>query len=120
MRQAARRKLLIATAAFFAMRTAHAQSGRRPTIGFLSVNSRAAMATRTEAFQQGLRELGYVEGRNILVEYRYADAKPERLAALAAELVQMNVELITAVQIAGDPGRRPLDFLGYWTRGGAG
>jgi putative ABC transport system substrate-binding protein len=64
------------------------------TVGFLSVNSRAAMAARTDAFQQGLRELGYVEGKNIFIEYRYADAKPDRLTALAAELVQLNVQVI--------------------------
>ena len=94
MNQDQRRKFLIATGALFAVRLAHAQQPRKATIGFLSVNSRTAMSARTEAFQQGLRELGYVEGKNILVEYRYADAKPDRLSALAAELVRMNVHVI--------------------------
>ena len=52
------------------------------------------MSARTEAFQQGLRELGYVEGQNIFIHYRYADTKPDRLPALAAELVRMDVHVI--------------------------
>jgi putative ABC transport system substrate-binding protein len=50
-----------------------------------------------EAFRQGLRDLGYVEGQNLLIEYRYAEEKPERLPALAAELVQLQVAVIVAV-----------------------
>jgi putative ABC transport system substrate-binding protein len=49
-----------------------------------------------EAFRQGLRDLGYVEGRNISVEYRYADWNPERVSNLAEELVGFNVSLIVA------------------------
>lgn len=94
MNPSQRRKFLIAGSALLAAPLAHAQQPRKVTVGFLSVNSRAAMSARTEAFQQGLRELGYVEGKNIFVEYRYADAKPDRLTALAAELVQLNVHVI--------------------------
>lgn len=94
MNQGQRRKFLIATGALLAARLAHAQQPQKVTLGFLSVNSRAAMSARTEAFQEGLRELGYVEGKNIFVEYRYADAKPDRLPALAAELVRLNVRVI--------------------------
>jgi putative tryptophan/tyrosine transport system substrate-binding protein len=50
-----------------------------------------------DEFQRGLRELGYVEGRNIVIEYRFADGKFDRLAALAAELVQLNVDVIVSV-----------------------
>ncbi len=53
-----------------------------------------------EAFRQGLRDLGYVEGRNVVIEYRNAEGKPERLPALAAELVALKVEVILA---AGTP-----------------
>ena len=105
MNQGQRKEFLIATGALLAACLAHAQQPPKVTLGFLSVNSRAAMSARTEAFQQGLRELGYVEGKNILVEYRYADTKPDRLPSLAADLVRLNVRVIvtegtTATRIA--------------------
>jgi putative ABC transport system substrate-binding protein len=65
-----------------------------PRIGFLASGLRSASARRVELFQQGLRELGYVDGKNIVIEYRYADGKLEPLAMLAAELVRMKVDLI--------------------------
>src|SRR5207244_3584263 len=49
-----------------------------------------------ESFRQGLRELGYVEGQNIAIEYRFAEGRPERLPALAAELVRLKVDVIVA------------------------
>ena len=62
-----------------------------PRIGVLSANSQASEASvdQLEAFRQGLRDLGYVEGQNITVEYRFAEWQEERLAALAAELVRL-------------------------------
>jgi putative tryptophan/tyrosine transport system substrate-binding protein len=67
-------------------------------IGLLNTNAAAAFTARTEGFRQGLRELGYVEGKNITIEYRYADGKLERLPALAAELVYLKMDVIvTAV-----------------------
>ncbi len=63
-------------------------------IGVLSGGTTSTEAVRHEAFRQGLNELGYVEGRNIVIEYRYAEGKTERLPALAAELVRLNVDLI--------------------------
>ena len=65
-----------------------------PRIGFLSVNSRAAMSARVEAFRQGLRELGYVEGKDVFIEYRYSDGKPDRLPAVTAELVRLKPAVI--------------------------
>jgi putative ABC transport system substrate-binding protein len=65
-----------------------------PRIGFLGVNSLAAIAARVEAFRQGLRELGYVEGLNIVIEYRSAEGNVDRAPALAAELVRLNVDVI--------------------------
>jgi putative ABC transport system substrate-binding protein len=67
-------------------------------VGLLNTNAPAAFTARTEAFRQGLRELGYVEGKNILIEYRYAEGKLDRLPSLAAELVRLKVDVIvTAV-----------------------
>ncbi len=72
-----------------------------PKIGYLSrdlhpSDSRAAAPRRLEAFQQGLLKLGYVEGKNIIIEYRYGEGRFERLPALAEELVRLKVEIIVA------------------------
>jgi ABC-type uncharacterized transport system substrate-binding protein len=64
-------------------------------IGYLA-NNMAANPHIHEAFRQGLRDLGYVEGRNVVIEYRDAEGKPERLPALAAELVALKVDVIVA------------------------
>jgi len=63
-------------------------------IGFLIAGSRSAYTTRVDAFRQGLRDLGYIEGQNIVIESRYADGKENRLPDLATELVQRKVEVI--------------------------
>ena len=70
------------------------QTKKIPRIAFLSPTSDD---TRVEAFRQGLRELGYIEGQNITVEYRWAEGKFERISDLAVELVRLNVDLIVAV-----------------------
>ena len=67
-----------------------------PLIGYLSPLSAASDAPRRAGFQQGLRELGYIEGQNIAVEYRFADGKTSRLPELAAELTRARVKLIIA------------------------
>src|SRR5262249_52197312 len=64
------------------------------SIGYLSFPSLSANAARIEAFRQGLRELSYVDGKNIVIEWRSADGKPDRLPALAAELVRLKVAVI--------------------------
>jgi ABC-type uncharacterized transport system substrate-binding protein len=74
-----------------------------PRIGFLSATSPSAIAARVEAFRQGLRELGYVEGKNIVIEWRYAEGKLDRLSELAAELVGLKVDVIVS---AGPPPTR--------------
>ena len=66
-----------------------------PRIGFLSPLSLSG-DTRLESFLQGLRELGYVDGKTIAIEFRFAEGKPERLPALAAELVRLKVDVIVA------------------------
>jgi ABC-type uncharacterized transport system substrate-binding protein len=80
---------------------AHAQQPAKPVIGFLSMASPSTFASRIEGFRQGLRDLGYVEGTNITVEYRWAEGRYERLAGLAAELVRSKVDLIVT---HGTPG----------------
>mgnify|MGYP001396157966 CR=1 FL=1 len=92
-----RRKLLIALGAgalAAPLRTYGQQAPKIPRIGFLGSTAPSAVSARVEAFRQGLRELGYVEGKNILIEWRFAEGKPERLPALAAELVQLKMEVI--------------------------
>ena len=66
-------------------------------IGYLAAASRTGISHLTEAFLQGLRELGYVEGQNISIEYRWADGNFERLPELAAELVRLKVDVIVAL-----------------------
>ena len=70
------------------------QPTKVPRIGYLDGVSLSAVAGRIEAFRQGLRELGYVEGKNITIEWRSAEGKPDRLPALAAELVRLEVDVI--------------------------
>ena len=70
------------------------QPTKVPRIGFLIGGSASAVAARTEAFRQGLRDLGYVEGKNIVIEWRSAKGKLDRLPALAAELVRLKVVVI--------------------------
>jgi len=74
---------------------AHAQQPAKiPRIGILVTASASFYLPRVEAFRQRLRELGYVEGKNIVLEYRYAEGKLEQLPDLAAELVQLKVDVI--------------------------
>jgi putative ABC transport system substrate-binding protein len=74
----------------------HAQTSVR-RIGFLIPGTKAAFAVRTDAIRQGLRDLGYIEGRNLLIESRYSDGNTERLPQLAAQLAQLSVEVIFAM-----------------------
>src|SRR3981189_349947 len=69
-------------------------AGKVYRIGMLERTPRATNAANFEAFRRGLRELGYVEGKNLVIEYRSADGRDERYAALATELVRLNVDLI--------------------------
>lgn len=68
--------------------------GKTARIGYLAI--RSGPSYLDEAFRHGLRELGYVEGQNISVEYRWADWKPDRLSTLAAELARLKVDVIVA------------------------
>ena len=84
---------LLAAYAVFAAATA--QPARIPRVGFLALGS-AGLSGDVKPFQQGMSELGYVEGQNVVVEYRFADGKAERLPELAAELVSLQVDAIVA------------------------
>jgi putative ABC transport system substrate-binding protein len=76
------------------------QPARIHRIGILSPTSASFFSARVEAFRQRLRELGYVEGKNILIEYRYAEGKGERLTDLAAELARLRVDVIVTASPA--------------------
>ena len=74
---------------------AEAQQPKKvPRIGYLSSSDPATESTRSEAIRLALRELGYIEGQNIAIEYRYAEGKLDRLPELAAELVRLKVDII--------------------------
>jgi putative ABC transport system substrate-binding protein len=75
-----------------------------PRLGFLFSSSPSVFATRMDAFRQGLLELGYLEGKNIVIERRHAEGKLDRLPALAAELVRLNVDVIVT---SGPTATRP-------------
>jgi putative ABC transport system substrate-binding protein len=70
------------------------QTGKIPRIGYLNSSTAAGIAVLLEAFRQELSKLGWIEGKNITIEYRFAEQKPERLPELAADLVRLKVDLI--------------------------
>ena len=82
------------------------QPARIPRIGILILPSASVYSARVEAFRQRLRELGYVEGKNILIEYRYAEGKLERLPDLAAELGRLKVDVIVTTGSAILPAKK--------------
>jgi ABC-type uncharacterized transport system substrate-binding protein len=89
----------LAVALTLALLAAPLAAGAQPAekvhrIGFLGVSSAAVYAANLQAFRQGLRDLGYEEGKNISIEYRWAEGRDERLPALAAELVRLNPDVL--------------------------
>jgi len=78
------------------------QPKKVPRIGYLALNEPAPESTRSEAIRLALRELGYIEGQNIAIEYRYAEGKRDRYPELAAELVRLKVDIILVT--GGDSG----------------
>ena len=70
------------------------QAGKLPTIGFLGVSTPSGWSHYVTAFEQRLRELGWIEGRNVAIEYRWAEGRGERFAEIAAEFVRNKVDII--------------------------
>jgi ABC-type uncharacterized transport system substrate-binding protein len=83
-----------------AARTDAQQTGKIFRIGFLDPSNASGMAVLVDAFRQELSKLGWIEGKNIAIEYRFAERKNDRLPELAAELVRLKVDLIT---VTGGP-----------------
>jgi putative ABC transport system substrate-binding protein len=99
---------LLLTVVLATVSSAEAQQPKKiPTIGFLSIGSASSVTSRYEAFRQGLRELGYVDGQNILIDWRFAEGKRDELPALASDLVRLKVDVIvTAGTTATIPAKR--------------
>jgi putative ABC transport system substrate-binding protein len=93
---------LLLTVLLFTISLAEAQQPKKiPRIGYLSAGDPASESPRSEVIRLALRELGYVEGQNIAIEYRYSHGKNDRASELAAELVRLRVDVI--VVAGGDP-----------------
>ena len=103
MRRITRREfitLLGGAAAAWPLAVSAQQAGKLPTIGFLGAATPSAWSQRVAAFVQRLRELGWTEGRTVVVEYRWAEGRSERFLEIAAEFAQLKVDVIVA---AGTP-----------------
>src|SRR5262245_58564558 len=84
---------LLIAALLLTVAIVEAQHAKIPRIGYLDGPTRDAMSARIETFRQGLRELGYIEGKNIVIEWRYAEGKLDRLPALVVELMRLKVDV---------------------------
>src|SRR5262245_33547577 len=94
---------VVMTGVLCACAAVEAQPAKLVRVGFLGPNSAASNASRMEALRAGLRDLGYVEGHNLVIEARWAEGAFDRLPALAAELVRLNVDVLLT---AGTPAIR--------------
>jgi ABC-type uncharacterized transport system substrate-binding protein len=92
-----RELVLLLGCAMMTARILRAQQKTMPVIGFLGTTSPGRNATNVAAFRQGLSDTGYVEGKNVAIEYRWAEGSHDRLPALAADLVGRNVDVIIAM-----------------------
>ena len=86
-------KVIVGSPAAWPLAAGAQQAGKLPTIGFLG-NSSSIESQRVAAFVQRLRELGWIDGRNLAIEYRWAEGRNERYAEAAAELVRLKVDII--------------------------
>src|SRR5262245_65480872 len=85
---------LVGGAAAWPLAARAQQPAKLPTIGFLGESTPSAQSQRTAAFVQRLRELGWIEGHTVAIEYRWAEGRSERFIELAAELVRLKVDVI--------------------------
>src|SRR5215831_14786880 len=89
--------ILVATVLLAFGVIAEAQQQKKiPRIGYLGLSAAPTSTYRIDAFRQGLRQLGYVEGKDFVIEYRFADGKVDRLNEVAAELVRLKVDAIVS------------------------
>ena len=86
------------------------QTGKIFRIGFLDPSTASSMAVLLEAFRQELSKLGWIEGKNITIEYRFAEQKNERLPELAADLVHLKVDLIVVSGVTAGVGGKESDY----------
>src|SRR5690242_16774072 len=92
---------LLGVAAAWPLAARAQQAGKLPIIGILGLASAAAAAPYVNAVRVGLRDLGYVEGQNLIVEYRFGDGNYDRLPNLAAQLVHLNVDVLVTFAAPG-------------------
>ncbi len=123
MKKAAVPSVLVAVVLLAVAVIAEAQQPTKvPRIGYLSPSDAANESALTEAIRLALRELGYVEGQNIIIEYRYADGKCDRLPEIAAELVRLKVDIIVVRRAPSGPSGHECDqddshrYVGRWYR----
>src|SRR5215468_7881745 len=99
LRKTALASILFAGALLATVTVEAQQPGKIARIGFLDSSTASGMAVLVDAFRQELSKLGWIEGKNITIEYRFAEQKPDRLPELAAELIRLKVDLIVAAGI---------------------
>ena len=87
--------MLGSAAATWPLAAARAQQPRLPTVGILGGATAATWSTWTPAFVRRLAELGWIEGRTVAIEYRWAEGRPERAAEMAAEFIRLKVDVIS-------------------------
>ena len=93
--------VVLAVGLTFPSVAAEAQSSKTPRIGYLGIGNPTPVPSQLEAFRRGLRDLGWVEGQTVTIEYRWAEGIPGQLPALAADLVRLRVDVIVATGTSG-------------------
>jgi len=102
----------LALAALPVAARAQPQPAKVPRVGFLGVASAAALTSRVEAFRAGLREIGYTEGKNLVIEFRWADGNYDRLPDLATDLVRYPMLNLNSKRITEIAGQKRIPLAG--------